>query len=287
MSQNIETKKLTDEQILGRLSEAWEDVKNPIHWAYETSKVFRVLGQLNKIAAAGSAGYIGRKLVVNRRGNLAASGIAFGTAAALGRHSWDVIQDTFKYTLGTVPDFIKQSAIHDLGSGVGYTFGKNAPTSGSNKNFDNLRNTYNNLKAEADARGILPTDHKYPLENTFQEHSYTQQTLAGTTTLAAIAIMQAGRGGDNHRGWHGKNVIAKAFAVTLQQVEDFYKDWSDDGGGYHGPHHRNEEFAQAPNAYDAPVRFQGQSEVDYAIQMAEHYANQMANGVAPGDVVDT
>ena len=103
------------------------------------------------------------------------------------------------------------------------------------------------------------------------------------TTAAAFVIMQAGKA-DNHRGWHHKNIIAKAFGVTLQQVEDFYLDRIDDGAYNHeGLPHGNEEFANAPNAYDAPpVPPAGAAEavaIEYAIQLAGHYANQMANGV--------
>ena len=114
--------KLTNEQILGRLSAAWYNVSEPTHWAHETSRTstaLRVLGQANKITGAAAGTYLGRKLVVNRRGRLAASGgLALGTAVALGRHSWELIQDTLKNALGIVSNFIKQSAAHDLGLGV-------------------------------------------------------------------------------------------------------------------------------------------------------------------------
>ena len=82
---------------------------------------------MNKLAGAASGTYLASKLVVNRRGRLAAStGLALTTAVALGRHSWQVIQDTLKNTLGTVPDFIKASAVDDLRLGIAYKIGMNA-----------------------------------------------------------------------------------------------------------------------------------------------------------------
>ena len=284
----IDIKKFSNQQILGQLSQAWDEIKKPKHWAHEKSKTstaLRIIGQLNKIVAAGSGTYLGTKLVVNRRGRLAAS-----TGLALGRYSWEVIQDTLTNVLGTVPNFIKATAVDDLRLGIAYKIGQNKPDE-AEPSYENRRNKYNNLKAEADRRGILPLDHAYPFENPFQEHSYTQQTLAALTTAAAFVIMQAGKA-DNHRGYHHKNIIAKAFGVTLQQVENFYKDRIYDGAGYYheGPPHGNEEFANAPNQYNAPpVPPAGAAEavaIEYAIQLAGHYANQMANGVAPAMVQD-
>ena len=93
----------------------------------------------------------------------------------------------------------------------------------------------------------------------------------------------------------------------MQELEDYYLDKKDaflrrvGRGGFHeGPHHENEEFAPEPTAYDAPaVPYQGHVDHvganalqraeaaarEYAIQMAGHYANQIAGGVAPANVV--
>ena len=85
-------KRLTNEQVLGRLSAAWEDVKEPAHWAYEASRTtatLRALGQVNKLAGAGSGAYLLKKVVVNRRGRLAMSGgVALdGTARRRGKQA--------------------------------------------------------------------------------------------------------------------------------------------------------------------------------------------------------
>ena len=292
-------KKLTNEQILGRLAAAWDDVKEPAHWAHEASRTtatLRALGQVNKLAAAGSGAYLLKKVVVNRRGRLAASGgLALGTTAiALGQHSWETIKDTFKRTLGTVPSFIKNSAVHDLGLGLAYAFNQNqAPP--VPPRYNDMRNTYEVYRSEADARGILPPDYALPLENAFQEHSAIQQSLAALTWAAAATLIQAGKA-DNHRGWHGKNVIAKAVGVTLQQLEDVYKNRMEGDGGYVGPHQEHEEFAEAPNRYELPavpyhvhqaaaLTAAEAAARDYAIEMAGNYAAQMDDGVAPANVV--
>ena len=302
-------KKLTNEQVLGRLAASWEDVKNPKHWAHEgswTNATLRTLGQLNKLAGAGSGAYLLKKVVVNRRGRLAMSGgVALGTTAvALGAHSWEVIKDTFKRTMGTVPSFIKSSAVHDLGLGVAYALNQtHAPA--VTPRYDDMRNTYESLRLEAASRGILPPDYALPLENAFQEHSTIQQSLAALTTAAAVTLIQAGKAGP-HRGWHGKYAISKAIGVSMQEIQDLYLDMKDSylrrvgrGGFHEGPHHENEEFAPEPTQYDAPaVPYQGHVDHvganalgraeaaarEYAIMMAEHYANQIAGGVAPANV---
>ena len=298
--------KLTNEQVLGRLAAAWDYVKEPAHWAHEASRTtatLRALGQVNKLAAAGSGAYLLKKVVVNRRGRLAASGgLALGTTAiALGQHSWETIKDTFKRTMGTVPSFIKNSAVHDLGLGLSYAMGKNQAPAVPPR-YDDMRNTYEVYRSEADARGILPPDYAVPLENAFQEHSAIQQSLAALTTAAAATLIQAGKA-DNHRGWHGKNVIAKAVGVTLQQLEDFYwlqedfhKNRMDGYGGNVGPHQEHEEFAEAPNRYELPavpyhvhqaaaLTAAEAAARDYAIEMAGNYAAQMDDGIAPANVV--
>ena len=299
-------KRLTNRQVLGRLADSWEAVKNPIHWAHEQSQTLRVLGQLNKITAAASGTYLLKKVVVNRRGRLAMSGgLALGTTAlALGQHSWNTIKDTFKRTLGTVPNFIENSAVHDLGLGVGYALGKNQAPELTPK-YDDMSNTFEVYREEAASRGILPPDYHLPIENTFQEHTKIQQSLAAMTTAAAVTIIQAGKAGP-HRGWHGKYAISKAIGVSMQELSDLYLDLKDvylrrvGRGGFHeGPHLENEDFAPEPAAYEAPeVPYQGHADHvganalgraeaaarDYAIQMAEHFANQMNDGVAPANV---
>jgi hypothetical protein len=293
--------RLTNQQVLGRLSASWDDVSQPKHWAHEkskTSSVLRALGDVNKMAGFGSGTYLSGKLVTNRRGRLAASGgLAIGTAAALGTHAWTTIQQSFTNVLGNVPGFLKKTAMYDMKLGVEYALGRLEPPP-ITPAYDNLRTKYSALYKEADTRGILPADHKYPFQSPFGETNVAQQTLATLATAAAVTLLQAGKA-EPHRSLQGKGLIAKAIGVTLNEVENMYLEWTEHGVFEHGPHHNNEEFAAAPNAYDAPAaihnghvdmvraRALDRAEAaarDYAIQMAGHYQDQMNNGVLPGNV---
>jgi len=301
--------KLTNEQVLGRLSEAWMAVSQPKHWAHETSKTWRVLGNLNKIVGGAAGVYLGGKLVTNRRGKLSRqNGIVLGgSVMALGAYAWETIEKSFKNVLGNVPAFLKRTAMYDMTSGIEYALGRNQPPPVAPK-YEILKNQYFSLRAEADARGILPLDHKYAIESPFGEHNMIQQSLATLATAAAVAIVQAKKAHPNYRLWQGKNILGKAIGVTVQEIEDMIRDNMDGGGdaGYNmvvqNPEDEEFEFhfGPAPNRYDnLPIPdYAGVIEqkirpamdnvyaplYNQALEQAAYYAEQMHDGVEPGNV---
>ena len=219
--------RLTNQQVLGRLSQAWLAVSQPKHWAHETSKTWRVLGNLNKLVGSAAGIYLGKK-VINRRGKLSNQGVALGgTVVALGAYAWETIEKSFKNVLGNVPAFLKRTAMYDMTSGIEYMLGLNQPPPVIPP-YEDLKNQYLGLYKEAEARGILPVDHKYAIESPFREHNMIQQTLATLATAAAVQAKKA----SNYRLWHGQNILAKVIGVTVQEIEDLFGDNSGHDAGY-------------------------------------------------------
>jgi hypothetical protein len=278
---------LTDKEVLGRLSSAWDNVSMPRHWAYEDSKTLRVLGNMNKIATYGTGGYVSGKLVTNRRGRLAQSGgVALGTIfPALGAHAWNTIEMSFTNAIGHIPGFLKRTALYDMKQGYDYAVGAST-TPDVDKDYAVLENIYLSYAAEADRRGILPLNHKYPLESPFGKHSIVQQSLAVLSHAAALAIHRHAAAGKDHIAQHhslySKGTAAQIISVSAQEIQNVYESiFGDNDSGYGADPQDNAEFV--PSAADAHVLQDNAAIADAAnanaIQMAQHYAAQIAAGV--------